>query len=215
MSQLYPPRESIFGPIFDGSVLTRAALATLRAWYPTYIREVEIQRGYQTKKIPSPRTYVERWRFDSYPDEQLPIVVAVCPGMAAPPTAAGDGIMGGWWILGVGVIAAANTEENSERLAKIYGACAREILEQKSYLDDSWEFSGVNVVDETYNDIPDIEQSRTMRAAYVIARVRVENITSKYGGPAYPDPPDPETQPGTDWPDVQTVFVDVQQIEEE
>jgi|SRR5262252_6640371 len=211
---LYPPPESIFGPIFDGSVLTRAAIATLRAWYPTYIRELEIQRNYKTKQIPPPRTYVERWRFDTYPDEVLPIVVVVCPGMSEPPNHAGDGVVSGWWSLGVGVIAAANTEENSERMAKVYGACARAILEQKGYLDDSWEFAGTYVMDENYVDVPDIEQSRTMRSAQIIARVRVENIVTKGAGPAYPDPPDPDTQPGTDWPDVQSVFTDVEQMEE-
>jgi len=206
--------ESIFGPIFDGSVLTRAVLNTLKAWYPTYIREIEIQRNYATGKIPSPRTYVERWKFDSYPDEQVPIVVAVCPGMAAPPTASGDGSVSGWWILGVGVIAAANTEENSERMAKIYGAAARVIMEQKSFLDDSWEFDGLNVMDESYVDIPDIEQSRTMRAAQVICQIHVANISNNLAGPAYPDPPDPDEQPGIGWPDVQTVFTDVQMKEE-
>jgi hypothetical protein len=206
--------DSIFGPIFDGSVLTRAVLATLKSWFPTYLHEIELQRGYPVRKIPPPRTYVERWRFDSFPDEQIPIVVAVCPGMAQPPTASGDGVIGGWWALGVGVIAAANTEENSERLAKIYGAAARAILEQKSYLDDSWEFSGINVLNESYEDIPDTEQSRTMRAAQVICRVRVENIVTKGAGPASPDAPDPDTQPGSVWPDVQKVFVDIERMEE-
>lgn len=207
--------SDIFGPIFDGSVLTRAVAVTLRDWFPTYIREIEIQRNYATGKIPPPRTYVERWRFDSYPDEQIPIVVVVCPGMSEPPTASGDGAVGGWWVLGVGIIAAANTEDNSERLAKIYGAAARTILEQKSYLDDSWEFSGINILDESYQDIPDIEQSRTMRAAQVISQVRVENVHNTMGGPAHPDPPNEEVQPGSQWPDVQSVFTDVQQIEEE
>src|SRR5262252_1941356 len=209
----YPPPDSIFQPIFDGSVLTRAVIATLKLWYPTYIHELEIQRGYPTKQIPPPRTYVERWRFDSYPDEQIPIVVVVSPGMAEAPDYAGDGAVGGWWALGVGVIAAANTEDNSERMAKIYGAAARAILEQKSFLDDSWEFNGINVMDESYEDVPDIEQARTMRAAQVICRVRVENMMNKWAGPAYPDPPE-EAQPGSNWPDVESVYVDVERLEE-
>jgi len=208
----YDSINSIFGPIFDGSLLTRSVLATLRAWFPVYIKEIEIQRGWTPGQIPSPRTYVERWKFDSYPDEQVPIVVAVCPGMASPPTAAGDGILGGWWALGIGVIAAANTEDNSERLAKVYGAAARAIIEQKSYLDDAWEYSGTQVVDESYTDIPDIEQSRTMRAAQIICQVRVENIMTKGAGPYNLDPPDPDTQPGDDWPEVLAVFIDINVI---
>jgi len=207
--------DDIFGPIFDGSVLTRAALVTLRAWYPTYIREIEFQRGYPLGEIPPPRTFAERWRFDSFPDDQIPICVAVCPGMVEPPTRSGDGIFSGWWGLGVGIIAAANTSENSERLAKVYGAAGRLILSQKSYLDNSWEFNGCIVTDESYDDVPDIEQSRTMRSAFIIARVQVLNMWTEYGGPAYPTPPDPILQPGSQWPEVEQVFVDVERMEEQ
>jgi len=205
----------IFGPIFDGSVLSRAVLSCLEAWYPTYIQEIEVQRGYPRGKIPHPKTYTERWQFDSYPDDKIPVVVAVCPGMAEPPEHTGDGVYGGWWALGVGIIAAASTEENSERLAKVYGAAARAILMQKSYISDDWEFAGVDLVDESYDDIPDMEQARTMRAVQIITRVRVENVVTIYGGPQYPIPPDPETQPGSDWPTADTVDVTIKRKEEE
>jgi hypothetical protein len=207
----YGTIDTIFQPIFDGSILTRSVLATLRKWYPTYLREIEFQRDYEQKLIPPPRTYTERWRFDTYPDEQVPIVVAVCPGMAGEASSTGDGALSGWWALGVGIIAAANSEENSERLAKIYGAGARAIIMQKSFLDDAWEYSGIDLMDETYTDVPDIEQSRTMRAAQVVFRVRVENIVNRLAGPAYPDGEDPDNQPGSEWPEVWSVFIDVNQ----
>jgi hypothetical protein len=132
--------------------------------------------------------------------------------MSQQPDSYGDDVMSGWWALGIGVIAAANTEDNSERLAKVYGAAARTIIEQKSYLDDAWEYSGTQIVSETYTDIPDIEQSRTMRAAQVICQVRVENITMKGAGPYNLDPPDPDAQPGESWTDVLAVFVDINNI---
>jgi len=210
----YPP-EDIFQPIFDGYLLTQAVTATLKAWYPTYIREIELQRGWPPGEIPPPRTYAERWKFDSYPDDQIPAVIVVCPGMAEPPTRDGDGVYSGWWMLGVGIIAAANTEDNSERLAKTYGAAARLILSQKQYLDNTWEFGAAEIADESYQDIPDMEQSRTMRAAQVIARVFVEGMWNKFGGPRYPVQPDPETQPGSQWPEVEEVFIDIERMEEQ
>jgi hypothetical protein len=206
--------DTIFHPIFDGSLLTRAVIKTLHDWFPTYIQEIEHQRGLTRGKIPPPRTYAERWRFDSYPDDQMPAVIVICPGMARPPLADGDGVYHGWWSVGIGIIAAANTEDNSERLAKIYGAAARGILTQKSYLDNSWEFSGCEVEDETYRDVPDMEQARTMRAAQIVCRVFVENMYNKYGGPQYPIPPDPDTQPGSEWPEVESAFTEVKRLEE-
>ena len=206
--------DTIFGPIFDGSLLTRAVMATLKTWYPTYIKEIEIQRGWPTGQIPAPKTYTERWAFDSYPDDKMPAVVVVCPGMAQPPRADGDGTVNGWWALGVGIIAAASTEDNSERLAKVYGAGARLILSQKGWLDESWEFNGCEVMDESYIDVPDMEQSRTMRSAQVIAHVQVLNMWNEWAGPAATSAPDPVGQPGSQWPEVQTVFTDIKRIEE-
>lgn len=203
------PVSDVFGPIFDGSVLTRAALSCMKTWMQTYIMEIEYQRGYPIGEIPPPRTYTERWRFDSYPDDQIPLVVAVCPGLAGIPTHTGDGVYGAWWALGIGIIAAANTEDNSERLAKVYGAAARAILMQKSFFDESWEFNGVELTDESYDDVPDIEQARTMRAVQIVTRVRVENVGTMYGGP-----PVPATPPGTQWPEVDAVYVDIEQKED-
>jgi hypothetical protein len=203
--------DDVFGPIFDGSVLTRAVLATLKMWFPTYIREIEFQRGYTVGDIQAPKTYAERWRFDSYPDDKMPAVIVVSPGMASPPVKDGDGTVNGWWALGIGIIAAASTEENSERLAKVYGAAARLIMSQKGWLDETWEFNGTQIIDETYIDVPDMEQSRTMRSAQIIAEVQVLNMWNLLDGPSAPTDP-----PGSQWLEVEEVFIDdIKRIEEE
>ena len=206
---MWEPTDDVFGPIFDGSLLTRAIIATLKLWMETYIREIEYQRGWTIGEIPLPKTYVERWAFDSYPDDKMPAVVVVSPGMTEHPRRDGDGMMNGWWAFGVGVIAAASTEDNSERLAKTYGAAARLILSQKGSLDESWYFNGTDILDETYTDLPDIEQARTMRSAHVIGRVQVLDMWNTNKGPLYPMEP-----PGTQGPEVEAVFTDIEQIEE-
>jgi hypothetical protein len=186
-------------------------MSTLKMWFPTYIREIEYQRGWTVGDIPMPKTYAERWAFDSYPDDKMPAVIVVSPGMAQPPYRDGDGTISGWWALGVGIIAAASTEDNSERLAKTYGAAARLILSQKGFLDESWEFNGIEIVNESYDEIPDIEQARTMRSVHVIAQVQVLDMWNSDLGP-----PTPATIPGTEiGPEVEEVFTVVQQIEEE
>jgi len=212
------PTDDVFLSIFDGSVLTRAVLNTLKLWYPRYLREIEYQRpDLVSGKIPVPKTYVERWTFDSYPDDKIPAVIVVSPGMADQPRRDGDGTVSGWWAIGVGVIAAASTEDNSERLAKIYGAAARSILSQKGWLDESWEFNGCEILSEMYDEVPDIEQARTMRSAHVIGRVQVMNMWNTGSGPRDPgDPSDPLAMPGSQWPEANEVFIDaINRIEEE
>jgi len=207
--------HDVYGPIFDGSLLTRAVVGTLRKWYQRYIREIEFQRpDCVVGEIPPPKTYAERWRFDSYPDDRIPAVIVVSPGMTEQPRRAGDGSVSGWWALGVGVIAAASTEDNSERLAKVYGAAARLILSQKGWLDETWEFNGCEILDETYGEVPDIEQSRTMRSAHIIARVQVMNMWNTNMGPP-DDPADPLSMPGSQWPEANEVFIDIERKEEQ
>jgi len=212
------PTDDVYLSIFDGSLLTRAVMNTLRMWYPRYIREIEFQRGdLEIGRIPPPVTYAERWTFDSYPDDKMPAVIVVSPGMMDQPRRDGDGTVSGWWAIGVGVIAAAATEDNSERLAKIYGAAARSILSQKGWLDETWEFNGCEILAENYEDVPDIEQARTMRSAHIIGRVQVMNMWNTGGGPADPDDPsDPLAMPGSQWPLANEVTIDaINRMEEE
>lgn len=174
---------------------------------PTYLAEIQRQRG-DANPYPAPRTYVERNIFASFPDEALPLIVVISAGVIDTPVREGDGTISAWWSLGVGIVAAANTEANSERMAKIYGAAVRAILVQKPGLDGAWEYSGIELFDENYEDVPDVEQERTMRSAQLVFQVLVTNITSKFAGPAYPVEPDPG-QPGSAWPTVKTADVTV------
>jgi ribosomal protein S2 len=80
---------------------------------------------------------------------------------------------------------------------------------QKQALDGSWNYAGVELMDETFVDIPTPERERSMRSVQVIFRVLVDNIVTRYGGPPYPTDPDPMTQPGTQWPDAETADVTV------
>jgi hypothetical protein len=205
--------ESIFGPIFDGSILTDATIATLRKWMPTILRELQLTRG-MDKAIPLPRTYTSRNEFSNFADDQLPLVVVISPGLASEPRADGEGRYSGWWGLGVGVIASAAGEQNSDRMAKLYGAAVRKVLLNRQTLDDSWEFSGIEYVDEVYDDLPDPDQERSLRAARLVFRVEVQSISTRFAGPAFPTEPDPGTQPGSNWPTVDEADVTVNVVEE-
>jgi hypothetical protein len=205
-------RDTIFAPIFDGTVLTDAVKATLKKWMPTYLGEIEFQRHLAKGSIPTPKWYTERNEFTTFAEDQIPLVVVISPGVIEPPTHNGEGMYTGWWGLGVGVVAAANTETNSDRLAKIYGAAVRSILLQKPGLDASWDFNGIVYVDESYDDVPDPEQERTMRAARLVFRIAINNVVTKWAGP---DEPDPEDLPGSQWPTVETAEATVTREEEE
>lgn len=201
---------TIFQPIFDASLLSKSVIVTLQKWFPTYLEELRIQRN-ETSALPEPRAYLTRNEFTSFPDESMPMVVAVSPGTVSEPMRDGDGRYSAWYGLGLGIVAAANTESNSDRVAKEYAAVARTILLQKQGLDGAWEYGGIEWADEGFDDLPDPAQERTMRASLLMFRVLVYNVSTKFAGPAHPVEPGPE-QPGSDWPTVESTEIEVEVI---
>jgi hypothetical protein len=115
--------QSIFEPIFDGHILAESVIATLKLWMPTYLQEIELQRGTERGAIPVPRVYTTRNEFTTFPEDIIPLVI--------------------------------------------------------------------------------------------VFRVGVEQVVSKWAGPPHPVPPDPVTQPGSEWPPVEETDVEVLRKEEE
>lgn len=184
-------------------------METLIAWFPTYLREIELKQGLVEGKIPPPRTYTTRNEFASFPEDQMPICVVISPGLAGEPHKEGNGTYSGWFSLGVGVLASAATEEDTNFLSKVYGAAVRAIMLQKQGLGGICK--GIEWADESYNDLPDIDQTRSIRASQWIGLAYIDNIVDQYGGPN--GEPDPEEQPGSEWPVILTGDIIVQKKE--
>lgn len=201
---------SIFKHIFVAHELEVAALETLRIWMPTYLQEIETQIGPTRGLIPAPRTYTTRNEFTTFPEDQMPICVVVSPGLAGEPYAEGNGTMSGWFSLGIGVLASASTEEDTNFLSKVYAAAVRAIMLQKSDLGNVC--CGIEWADESYDDIPDESQERTIRAAQWVGRAQIDNLVTRGAGPV--GPPDPETQPGMDWVIAETGSITLQKKED-
>lgn len=195
----------IFGEITVGTEIEVAVMDTLRIWMPTYLEEIELQKGRTRGEIPPPARYTTRNRFDSFPDDAMPLCVVVSPGLAEKPRKEGSGIYSAWWAVGVGFAAVARDADAAGFLSKVYGAASRAILLQHGSLGGSAE--GVEWEDESYDDLVDDEE-RTVRACYEMFRVFKYDIVTKGGGPSDPIAPDPVTQPGSTWPTAETVVID-------
>lgn len=201
---------SIFGPIFTAHTLELKVLETMSIWMPTYLREIEDQMGRTLGQIIPPRTYTTRNEFTTFPEDQMPICVVISPGLSGEPYTEGNGTTSAWWSIGIGVLVSARDEEATNFLSKVYGAAVRAIMLQQSDLGGIC--SGVNWLDESYDDVPDEAQERTIRAAQWIGSVCIDNVVLKGGGPV--GPPDPITQPGSDWVVATTGDIIVQKEED-
>lgn len=204
--------ESVFGRIVVESDIDSAVMHHLRDWMPTYIREIERQMEMTMGKIPPPRTYTRRNRFDTYPEDQNPLAIVISPGLVGEdPAMDGEGWFNCWFGLGIGLSAMAASPEAADMVVKVQVAAARAIMLQKQNIGGL--IQGVHWLDVDYIDVPvTFDDAKYVRMGRLAFRVYVEQTVNRYGGPATPDPPDPEEQPGSQWPVANIVDVDVEVV---
>jgi hypothetical protein len=197
--------ESIFRRIYSAHNLEDQVAATLRKWYPTYIKEMERQEDMEQGRIPPPRYYTRRNQFQSFPDEQLPLCIVISSGILEPPRRDGESNYQAWWGLGVGVVAAASDPESTNTLVKIYGAATRALLMQQQDLGGT-DSQGVEWLDERYDDsLPGTDQQRSVGAVRSVFQVLIDDVVTQWAGPTSPDPD--EWPPGSIWGLVEDVIV--------
>lgn len=192
--------SSPFGAIVTPDNVARAALATLRKWMPYYVPELERQRGHDDGDPwpPAPRSYIAlaSSSVTTWPEDQQPTVVAICPGLARQPELDGDGLYRATFSLGVAVMVSARDKDATDRMAGLYGAAARAVIVQHPSLDGFAARS--RWVDESLDDVP-VDATRTLRAAVVEFEVDVDAVVSAADGPT--DIPDPAPDPHAEWPE--------------
>lgn len=199
---------SIYGTILTAQDVTKAAEDTLKAWSPAYLAEVGVQHGLARGDLPEIRSW-EAWPvFEQWPENQLPAIVVVTPGTNAVPEMLNKQATVAWSI-GVAIVVSARDEEATADLIGYYSAAVRALMIQKGSLggfavETSW-------VSERFDDIPILEQARTLRTAMVMFSTIVEGMVQRYGGPAEP-PDDPTADPGSS-PIITSVTETVTEVE--
>jgi hypothetical protein len=124
--------------------------------------------------------------------DELPAVIVVSPGLNGPPMERGSGQVDAVWAVGVGVVVAAKTSDDAQRLAKLYGAAVRSLLVQKGSL-------GGFATSTTWTDEETtpyaFDATKAVAQCVLMFEVYVSGVVSRFGGPATP-PVDP-TAPAT------------------
>jgi hypothetical protein len=207
---LAPVFGSEIGPIVSAYDVERAALATLRKWSSTYLGEAEDQHDRPRNSLPRVRSYTTTNSFDKWPEDQLPCVLLVSPGLTEPPRAEGNGHYRASFGLGVAAIVSTARDHDTEELAKLYVAALRTCLVQQRSLDGF--AAGIEWLDETYDDLPS-EDWRSLGAGQAVFAVEVADIARRFTGPPHPtDPPEPAYEPVPGDPTAIDVAVKTQPI---
>lgn len=193
---------SQFGRIISDDQIENAVVDTLRKWMPTYLAEVERQRDLQPGfyQRPADSSYILHTDFDKWPEEMLPVVEVISPGVDDDPPRKGAGTYHANFMIGVICIVSASGQVESRRYAHRMGAAVRAILTQKASLDQQLDESvyGTAWLGERNNELPS-DSERSIWAIRQLFLVQVSTVLER-GGPINPDPlPDPEA-PAGDWP---------------
>jgi hypothetical protein len=191
-----------FGQILTASQIEAQVKASLKKWFPTYLREIESQLGLPKATFAPPRNYSDRNSFDAEAGEELPKVVVIAPGTIGTPTKDGNGIYSAVWRLGIGIAAGAKTEDRANMVVKAYGAAIRGIMLQSSELDT---IGAVDITwtDESYDDLPIPDIVQLVKAASLYFNVSIQNVVTRGGGPALPD----QAADSYDYPEFETVII--------
>ena len=204
---------SVFGPTITGYDVEQRVTMTLKYWFETYLQQREIEIGWKRGSTARPRSWRTIRTFDEKnPEDATPFIAVVSDGLAEEPKQEGDGTFRTKWVIGIGVVMEAKDEHAVQFLTKhIYLPVLLKIMLQKQSHRD-WGFddaeawaSGTEWLDLNYNEIQS-ELERTLYNGQLTFEVEVADTINRYGGPM--SPADPVEQPGSSWPNVDTVYVE-------
>jgi hypothetical protein len=200
------PFVSPVGPIISGRDCELAAISTLQKWISTYLAEAERQTGRTVGSLPRIRAWTTSPDFEKWPEDQLPAVLLISPGLVDPPLADGQGFYRVRFSMGLAAIVSTSQMDETAVLAKLYCATLRTCLLQHQSLEGF--AAGVEWIDENYDDLPSIDD-RSLGAGKAIFAVEVRNISRRWNGPPTPsDPPTPDTDPIPPDPTVGRVVIE-------
>lgn len=195
--------DTVFGPLVTGADVENAARDTLKAWARDYLAWAERLTGRDPQALPLPRSWITSPDLERWPEDQLPSVLLISPGLAEPPTRDGRGHYRAKFALGIAVVVSARDRAVTDELAKLYVAAFRAAILHHPSLGGFAE--AVEWIDEAYDPLPG--RARQLAVGQAEFRVEVRDVVAVKAGPSAPRP-DPYT-PHEDPPSVVTTDVTV------
>lgn len=192
---------SVFGEMVDRTAVEAAVIEHMKTWLPTYIAEVERQKGWAEQRLQPIVNYtVVATAWERWPEDQFPSLLIMSPGLAEPPKAEGDGRVRAKWACGIAAITEGGGDDPSldaKETAGAYFAAIRGAMLQHPGLGGF--ANGVTWTDERYDQVPS-ESERSLATAYGMFSIEVPQAVDRLGGVA--EPLDNPYQEPPAWPTV-------------
>lgn len=186
-----------FGPMVVETDIDRAIVGTLRLWLPTYLGQMERERGLTTRTFARPEqgSYANTLESDEFLDHQLPAVIVTTADMTDEPERTGDGLLSVVWRTSVSTIVRGSTPAETREIAALMGGSVRRALLHHGDLDGA--AAGMRLTGGNIAPVPDSSGAgRYLAVAVSQFNVFVDDVLAQWGGPLHPDFPDPIYPPG-------------------
>lgn len=221
-----PNPASVFGPIISAFEVEHALAACVRIWIRDYLAEMARQRGLPPEGMPPFRSIVASGHAERWPEDQLPALLIVSPGLAE--TGArrslevhGDGGYVARWRVDCVSEVSARGNRQAVMLARLYTAAVRTLVVQQPLRDGvsdppPW-LRRIDWIGERY-DLRDGAVERTRCAGTTSFVVEAVDVSTRGLGPRepfYPPTDGGEPPPEMLMPDVERARVRVTKTEVE
>lgn len=197
-----------FGELITPEDVDQAVIATLKLWLPTYLGQIELERGLEQGFLPRPvaASYANTLETDEFGDHMLPAVIVTTSGTVGEPIITGDGAYLANWSAIVSSIVRGQRGPLTRQVASLFEGCVRRVLVQQGDLGafarrTRWLQTRVMpVVDPT-------GKGRYLAAGMTNLVVHCDTSVREWTGPTVPD-----AAPYDALATVQTVTTDVEGV---
>lgn len=189
--------------IVDRRTVERKVLEHLKVWMIPYLASMERHHGLPKRSLETPKSWRIEPQFARRPEDTLPFVAVVSTGISPgkPPRRDGDGVVSAWWVVAIGAVVGASTDQAAKDLSGYYGAGIRMIMNQMPEL-GGWA-AGVEWNDERYDDWPPVLE-RMISSCRLVFTIEIDDVMNVFEGyrdlwgvPTVPEDPyaDPKPMP--------------------
>lgn len=207
---------TVWGPMVDGSDVERALLEHLKAWMPTMVPAVRREKDPAAERwsqgiSPIASYTVRHAANEKWPEDQLPMLLAYCPGLYGQPKAEGDGVYSARFACTISAIASGFDMEDCKELSRLYASAARLAIAQHPALGGFAE--GAEWIDsQNFQVTRGVEAERSLMSVSDVWAIDVAEVFNRDAGVREPLE-DPETEPG-DPPLVTSTDAEVELVDE-
>jgi hypothetical protein len=172
-----------WGPLVIGWDIDQKIISTLKTWYPTYVRNFNIERELPFN-LATPRFYGVSFSGQEFFDHHLPAVVALTT-MATATRGGQNRSYEGTFTLTLSTVVRGKNPPSTRWLASLYEGLQRRLILQKARGDP---VNDMHYLGFRYEQVPDATESgRYCLAATSLFEVYCDQIVQPFAGPDIPD----------------------------